>query len=128
MSMLFGPIITPACTGVDGSATATVTTGVRVCGLVHAIYVQYVGDDPGTTDVTVATLGTSPAAPSYNVLVATNLAADVLYIPRGVSHVNTTGVAGTTNDQLIPVDDYIKVTVAQANTDDVINVWLFLLT
>jgi hypothetical protein len=125
--MLVGPITTPACTGADGSGAATVTTGEKVTGLVYAAYVSYVGDDPATTDVTISTRGTSPAAPSYNILVATNLAADVLYYPRAVSHVNTTGVAGTTNDQLVPVDDYITVTVAQANTGDIIKVWLMVI-
>ena len=125
--MLFGPIITPACTGADGSGAATVTSQSIACGLVYAIYVQYAGDDPGTTDVTIATQGTSPRAPSYNLLVATNLATDVPYLPRGVSHIATTGVAGTDNDQMLPVDDYVKVTVAQANTGDIISVWLFLL-
>lgn len=125
--MLVGPFTTPACTGADGSGAATVTSGVKLTGLVYAIYIQYVGDDPNTTDVTIATLGTSPAAPSYNLLVATNLATDVLYKPRGVSHVATTGVAGTDNDQMLPVDDYITVTVAGANTGDIIKVWVFLI-
>jgi len=126
--MLFGPIITAACTGADGSGAATITTDSIVTGWVDAIYVDYVGDDPNTTDVTIKTEGTSPRVPSYNLLVATNLATATLYIPRTVSHLATTGVAGTTYDQRLPVDDKIVVTVAQANTGDVIKVWLLLLT
>ena len=126
MSIMVGPITSGACTGADGSGAATGTSSVPVCGFVYAVYVQYVGDDPATTDVTVKTQGTSPRAPSYNILVATDLATDKLFLPRGISHVGTTGVAGTTYDQLTPVDDYIQVVVAQANTDDVINVWLFM--
>ena len=124
--MLYGPITTPACTGADGSGAATVTSSTKVTGLVYGVYIQYVGDDPATTDVTVATLGTSPSCPSYNILVATNLATDNLFLPRAVSHVATTGVAGATNDQCLPVEDFVKVTVAGANTGDIINVWLFL--
>jgi hypothetical protein len=125
--MIVGPITTPACTGVDGSGAATVTTALKVTGFVYGVYVQYVGDDPATTDVTVKTEGTSPMAPTYNILVATDLATDKLFLPRMDTHLATTGVAQSMNDALVPVDDKITVVVAQANTGDIISVWLFML-
>jgi len=122
---LFGPITTPACTGVDGSGAATVTSSMQVCGKVHAVYVQYVGDDPATTDVTLATLGTSPKPPATTILAKANSATDGWYFPRALEHLNTDGSDLTTHDK-IAVDDFLKVTVAQANTGDIINVWIYL--
>ena len=123
----YGPIITPACTGADGSGTATVTSDTVVHGIIYGIYVDYVGDDAATTDVTISTQGTSPRAPAHNLFVATNIATSQLFLPRAVSHVATTGVASTTADQCLPVEDKVVVTVAEANTGDIIKVWLILL-
>ena len=125
--MIVGPFITPACTGNDGSGAATVTSDNVVCGFIAAIYIDYVGDDPATTDVTISTEGVSPRAPAHNLFVATNIATSQLFLPRRVSHVATTGVASTTADQYTPVDDKIVVTVAQANTGDIIKVWLYVI-
>lgn len=124
--MLYGPITTPACTGADASGAATVTSKTVVTGFVVAAYIQYAGDDPGTTDVTIATLGTSPRAPSYNILVATSTATDTLYLVKKAT-VDQTGAA-LTDYSPIPVDDYVTVTVAQANTGDIISVWLMVVT
>ena len=115
MSGLFGPIVLPAATGGDGSATATATSTIKASGILYGVYAKYAGDDPATMDMTVATLGTDPSAPSYNLLVATDLVTDKMYLPRAVSHVATTGVASTTADQCQPVEDFVKVTIAQAN-------------
>lgn len=125
MISMIGPIITPACTGVDGAGAATVTTAFRVCGEVEAIYISYVGDDPATTDVTISTQGTFPACPSYNLLVATDNATDKIFIPRVVANLASSGAAQAVVNFAQPVDDFITVTVAQANTGDIIKVWLF---
>jgi len=102
-----------------------VTTGETINGFVAGAYIQYVGDDPGTTDVTIATLGTSPYCPTYNILAKSNSATDTFYVPRIAAVDN----AGTANGEYtyIPVHDKVKVTVAQANDGDIINVWLYLL-
>jgi hypothetical protein len=125
MAGWFGPITTPACAGADGVAAATVTSSIIINGFVAAAYIQYVGDDPATTDTTIATLGTSPVCPTYNILVVTNSATDALHVPRKAC-VDTAGAANG-EYAYIPVNDYVKVTVAQANTGDVINVWLYIL-
>lgn len=122
---LFGPIITPACTGVDGAGAATVTSSLQACGFVHSVYVQYTGDDPNTTDVTLTTQGTSPKPPATTVLSKADSATDGWYFPRNLEHLNTSGAALTTHDK-IAVDDYLVVTVAQANTGDIITVWVYL--
>ena len=130
--MIAGPFITPACTGNDGAGAATVTSNDVVSGIIYGIYIDYVGDDAATTDVTISTLGAgtggdSSRVPAHNLFVATNIATSQLFLPRAVSHVATTGVASTTADQCLPVDDKIVVTVAQANTGDIIKVWFLLL-
>ena len=121
-----GPFSSGACVGVDGASTVTTTSAVRVTGLIHAIYLSYVGDDPATTDVTIRTLGTSPAAPSYNILVRADSATDALLLPRFDTHKNTDAAALTTFTGLMPVDDYLQIVVAQGNTNDIVYYWLFL--
>ena len=120
----YGPITTPACTGNDGSGAATVTTADIVRGCCKAIYISYVGDDPASTDVTVKTQGTSPACPSHNLIVATDTATDKLYPMQVISY--DEAAADTTHGVPPPVDDYVTVVVAQANTGDIIKVWLYL--
>src|SRR5512139_278040 len=120
MIVMSGPHSSGACVGADGAATVTTTSAVRVEGLVHAIYLSYVGDDPNTTDVTIKTLGTSPSCPSYNILLRANSATDGLLLPRFDTHKNTDAAALTTFTGLIPVNDYLQIVVAQANTDDIV--------
>jgi hypothetical protein len=69
MIRLVGPIECP-CTGVDGAAAATVDTNQRVCGFVEAVIVTYTGDKPGSTDVVVATKGST--MPAQTLLTLTN--------------------------------------------------------
>jgi hypothetical protein len=122
MSGWYGPITTPACSGADGVAAATVTTSEPINGFV-ACYISYTGDKPGTTDVTIATLGTSPYCPAYNILVVSNSATDGMRIPQ-IECVSADGAALGIYAS-VPINDRIVVTVAQANTGDVIKVWLY---
>jgi hypothetical protein len=120
----YGPITTPACAGADGVAAATVTTNEPINGFIAAVSISYVGDDPGTTDTTIATLGTLPYCPAYNILVVSNSATDALHVPRKAC----VDAAGAANGEYVyfPVNDKIVVTVAQANTGDIIKVWLYM--
>jgi hypothetical protein len=125
MSGWYGPITTPACTGNDGAGAATITTSEAINGFIGAAFISYVGDDPASTDVTIATLGTSPYCPAYTVLAVSNSATDALHIPKKAT-VDPAGAA-LTDYSYIPVNDKIVVTVAQANTGDIIKVWLYIL-
>ena len=124
---MIGPLTTPACAGGDGTSTATVTSSKKITGLVYGAYVQFVGDDPATTDLTIATLGTTPNQPAHNILVRADSAADGLLLPRMDIHTFSTGAAQTVNNALIAINDFVVVTVAQANDGDVCNVWLFVI-
>ena len=119
-----GPYTTAPCTGADGAGAATYTTPHKLNGLVHSIVVKYAGDKPATTDVTVKTRGTSPAAPTFNLLVVANSATDGMYNPRLDAHKASDGTALTANNVLPLIDDYVQVVVAQANTDDTVTIWL----
>lgn len=126
----FGPINSGAATGGSGSATAN-STSKKLRGKIHAVYVKYNDSPPaGTTDVTVATAGASPYVPAITILTLTNTATDVLKYPRVQVH-GTDGTALTMDGtriltDKIAVDDGIKVTIAQANNDDNVDVWIAL--
>ena len=121
---LVGPINTGVAAGGAGTATANASTTQMVSGRVAGIYVRYNDSPPaGTTDVTVKTVGTSPAAPSYNFLVLTNAATDGWFYPQAQIH-DTSGAAIAGEYTPLLVHDYINVTVAQANNGDSVDVWL----
>ncbi len=127
---LVGPLYSGAAVGADGAATATSTTAVVHCGLVHAVYVQYLDSPPaGTTDVTVETAG--GAHPAQTVLGIVNAATSGWFYPR-VPTVSTAGAAalyaagGAAVNDRAAIADRVKVTVAQANAGDGVNVWLLM--
>lgn len=122
---LVGPLITPAASGGAGAATGSYTTTSPVEGYVMAVYVKYEDSPPVTTDVTVATLGTAPYAPAITVLAVANGNTDGWRYPYVIAHLNTDGsTIANTNGWGVPIADYVKVTVAQANDNDYVKVWL----
>lgn len=130
MIQWFGPINSGAASGGAGSATANASS-IKLRGKIHAVYVKYNDSPPaGTTDVTVATVGTSPYVPSITLLSLANAATDTLLYPR--IQVHTTAGAALTMDgtriltDKIAIDDSVKVTIAQANDADNVDVWLAL--
>lgn len=130
MIQWFGPINSGVAAGVAGSATANASS-IKLRGKIHAVYVKYNDSPPaGTTDVTVATVGTSPYVPSITILSIANSATDALYYPR--IQVHTTAGAALTMDgtriltDKIAIDDSVKVTIAQADAADNVDVWLAL--
>ena len=123
---LVGPISSGAAAGSAGSATANADSDIRIIGRLVGIYVQYLDSPPaGTTDVTIKTVGSSPAPPTYNLLVLTNAATDGWFYPQ-VQIDDTAGapIAAEYTPQL--VHDYINVAIAQANAADSVNVWLLI--
>ena len=121
--MLYGPINSGAAVGADGAATVTAYSTTEIHGLIYAVYVKYNGDKPATTDVTISTKGTSPKVPSISILTLTDKNTDGLFLPRINAH-SILGVVDTSGDKHIPISDYLKIVVAQANTDDTVDVWL----
>jgi hypothetical protein len=93
---------------------------------VQGIYVKYNHSPPaGTTDVTVKTVGTSPAPPTYNLLVLTNAATDGWFYPRVQVH-DTAGSAIAAEYTPLLIHDLVNVTIAQANDADNVDVWFLL--
>ena len=121
--MLYGPFNSGAAVGADGAATVTAYSSVPIHGFIYALYVKYNGDKPATTDVTISTKGTSPSIPSISILTLTDKNTDGLFLPRINAH-SILGVVDASGDKLIPIDDALKIVVAQANTDDTVDVWL----
>lgn len=122
-----GPFYSGAAAGNAGSATANATTSVAVAGLVHAVYLDYLDNPPNTTDVTVATAGVNH--PAVTILAITDAATDGWWYPRAATH-STAGAAalyaggGTAVNDRLAIADTVKVTIAQANAADGVNVWL----
>jgi hypothetical protein len=128
---LFGPLNSGAAVGADGAAISTGTSSHRIKGEVLEVYVKYNDSPPaGTTDVIVSTQGTAPALPALALLTLTNAATNGYFRPRGPVH-SLTGAA-LTYDSTEPVttpvaiDDFITVTIDDANAGDNVDVWLML--
>lgn len=123
---LVGPLNSGAAVGGAGVATSSYTSTVVVRGVLLGMYVRYNDSPPaGTTDLTVKTVGTSPYAPSHTFLSISNAATDGWFYPQVVAH-GTNG-ATLTDWYVQPVIyDYVSVTIAQADADDSVDVWLLL--
>jgi len=119
-----GPLNSGAAVGGNGAATANATSNQVVTGRVLGVYVRYNDSPPAaTTDVTIATAGGT--APAQTILTLTDTAASKWLYPR-ITPQGTTGadLAALTVLEPIPVHDKIKVTIAQANAADNVDVWL----
>lgn len=122
-----GPIYSGAAAGSAGSATANSTTSNPIAGKVHAVYIQYLDSPPNTTDITIASSGN--AHPAMTILSVTDAATNGWWYPRAATH-STAGAAalyagsGTAVNDRVAIADTVKVTIAQANAGDGVNVWL----
>lgn len=125
---LAGPFNSGVAAGGAGVATNNATSSLLVSGRVAAIHIKGNGSPPATTDITIATAGTH--APAITLLAITDYAADAWYFPRIQVHsvagalLTMDGVRVLTD--LIPVNDLIKVTIAQANDGDSIDVTIIM--
>ncbi len=112
--------IEAVCTGADGSAGATAFSA-PVAGEVLAVMVTYAGDDPVTTDVSLA----DENDPAGELIVnRANVAADAKLYPRRALNDNVGGALTVYGEYV--VHGRLKLTAAQANAGDVIKavVWL----
>ena len=123
---LYGPINSGVAAGGAGVATNNADSTHRLTGWVMGIYVLYNDSPPaGTTDVVVKTKGTSPEPPTYNLLSLTDAATSGWFYPQAQIH-TTAGVAVTGVYTPLLIDDYINVSIAQANNGDSVDVWLMM--
>ena len=123
---IVGPYNSGVAAGSAGAATANTDYSTKVEGKVKAVYIDYKGTTPpATTDVTIRTKGTNPAAPSLTILKAENINTDGWFFPVAQVHLNTTGAAISAiyNDG-IPINDSLNVLIAQADPDNNVDVWL----
>ena len=124
---LVGPLSSGAAVGGAGVATANLTSSIVVRGQVLSVYVAYLLTPPSTTDVTIATAGVS-ALPAATILSLANANTNIVKYPRVGAH-KTDGTNATydgTNQIFEPqyVHDKVKVTIAQSNADDYVEVYL----
>ena len=123
---LVGPFSSGIAVGSAGVAVANADTPIRLDGRVVAIYVLYNDSPPaGTTDVTIKSVGLTPAPPTYNLLVLTNAVTDGWFYPQ-VQIDDTAGspIASEYTPQMI--HDYVNIAIAGANAADSVTVWLLL--
>jgi hypothetical protein len=116
-----GPINSGVAAGGAGVATANQTGDNIITGKLLGFYVKYNDSPPATTDVTLATSG--GVMPARTLLTITN-AATAGFFPVRQPAVDLSNAAITNSQTLQPlVRDKIKVTIAQANNDDNVDVW-----
>ena len=109
-----------AAAGSNGSATANNTSTHLITGQICSIGVTYGDSPPASTDVTIATSGDN--GPALTILTLTNANSDGWFHPRHVVDSNAGAdieyADGYSVYDKVCVSDYIKVTIAQANSPD----------
>lgn len=101
--------------GGAGVATVSAISDIPIDGLIRAIHLTYLDAPPAaTTDVTIAEAYRTPATP---ILTVTNGATDGWRYPMGQA-IDQAAATLTGMGAPIPVNDHVKVTIAQANNAD----------
>jgi hypothetical protein len=121
----YGPINSGVAAGGAGVATNNATGDAYLTGNLYGFYIRYNDSPPaGTTDVTIAATG--GVMPERTLLAVSNAATDGFFAVR-LGAVSTAAAAITDSNVLTPlVGDKIKVTIAQANNSDSVDVWVVL--
>lgn len=126
MISLFGPLNSGVAAGGDGVATNNATSPHVVKGVVRGLCIVYNDSPPAaTTDLTIATLGTNPGV-AETIYYKESSATDGWFYPRTLFNLNSTGAEIASLYAFIAIHDYVKVTIAGANADDSVDVWLLL--
>ena len=111
-------------TGGAGSSTNNNTSSHVVVGQICSIGVTYNGSPPASVDVTIATAGNN--GPALTILTLTNVRADGWFHPRHVVDSNAGAdieyADGYSVYDKVCIADNIKVTVAQADDGDSVDV------
>jgi len=119
---VYGPLNSGLTAGGAGASTNNATGGTPITGNLLGFYIRFNDSVPaGTADTTIQLTG--GVMPARTVLTITNGATDGFYAVRAGA-VTVANAAITDSNTLIPlVRDYIKVTLAQANDNDSVDVW-----
>jgi hypothetical protein len=116
--------------GGAGQSTADEIGAVCVQGLVRAVAFDFHSSAAGASLVTTLKTKGDHAVPSYNVIVMTNTATNVVRHPTAPAYDQANGAvvyaAGFPVRVPIPVDDHLEVTLAGANSGDVVDVYVYL--
>ena len=123
-----GPINSGIASGGSGAASNNNSTDQVLQGKLLAAYVKYNDSPPSTTDVVIKTLGTENGSPpSTTLLTLTNKNSSGWFYPR-VTPDDQLGVDLTTLTVLEPVPfvGKINVSIAQADDNDNVDVWLLI--
>jgi len=124
MLQLAGPFSSGVAVGVNGSATANKDTSTVIRGLIRGIYVDYLDSPPAaTTDIEIKT--SDDNHPEISILAISNAATSGLFLPKKES-VSQVGGANSGDFDLIPVFDYLNISIAGANAGDSVDVFLFI--
>jgi hypothetical protein len=117
-----GPFNSGTTTGGAGTSTNNATGTIKITGELLGFYLRFNDSPPGaTTDTTIVLTG--GVLPARTVLTITNGATDGFY-PVRQGAVSTANAAITDSNVEIPcIQDYVKVTLAQANDGDSVDVW-----
>ncbi len=120
--LLHGPINSGVAAGGAGVATNNADT-VKLEGRMVGVYVKYNDSPPATTDVVIKTKGTK--APSVTFLTLTDKNTDGWFYPRVIPD-NLLGVdlAALTIAEPIPFSDVVNISIAQADDNDSVDVYL----
>jgi len=118
---IVGPLQTAPATGGAGLAGANIDSTHPIQGMLHSMYVEYLDSPPATTDVIIKTKGTH--APVITLLTLTNKNTSGWFKPRYAVHDNL-GVAIANEYDREAVNDYVNISIAQADNNDYIKVWL----
>ena len=119
-----GPLLTPLSTGGAGVSTSNIDSAVSIHGKLYAVHLEYLGAPPaGTTDVTLATQGTSPLPPAQILLAVVDGATDGWFYPRAQID-DEAGVAVAAAFDHFPLADFVNLLIAQANDGDQVRAWL----
>lgn len=101
--------------GGAGVATANNTSSNIISGIIRAIHLTYTDSPPaGTTDVTIAGVAT----PAVAILTVSNAATDAWFYPMNQAVSSADASTITNQGSPVVVNDYVKVTIAQANNSD----------
>jgi len=102
-------------TGGSGTATATARSSHIVNGVVMAVYLAYLDSPPaGTTDVVIDEAHNNPPV---TVLSVSNAATTGWFQPLAQAE-DTAGASFSGQGMMVPVNDYLDVTISQANDGD----------
>jgi hypothetical protein len=99
--------------GSAGSASGTAAFGQIADGTLYAVYLDYAGSAPATTDVEIKT-----SDPAIAVLTVSNHATDGWYFPRLRTVSNTAArftIEADADGQALPIEGQLNLVVAQSN-------------